>query len=330
MLVRYFRAGFPAQYVTAGILGAILWSLAIVHPPPMPDPCGMIPFYSLLYKWLSGIPVLATLLGLLLVISEACYLNILLNRHELIPKNSTLTALLFLICISYLPAWLTLTPVNLFLVFLLVILKVILKAYAQPEPVEAVFSAGFLTGIASLFYFPGLFFLGFLLVCFLVYRLFRWRIWISSLIGLLTPFLFLVVTGFLTDKLSEWIPGYIAQFEHPRLVVPTYGRTGWILSGILGLSVLFGLGSVMSRLGIVTVELRKKNLILLWLLSWVVLTFPFSQALADYHLGMMSSGLAPMMAGFFLKLRKPFWHQFLLWLTLLAVYANTVCHYYLM
>ncbi|MFH1160017.1 MAG: DUF6427 family protein [bacterium] len=327
MLIRYFKSSFPVQFITIGIVGVVLWGIAFADPPRMPVSDGPVPLYSFLYRWLADLPYLTTLGGLLLVLFESFFLNYIFSRHDLVHKNSTLAAFLFLLFISYLPPWLSLTPVNLSVVFLLFIVRALLKAYNQTEPIGMVYTAGFFVGMASLFYFPSLLLYGFLLVCFLIYREFHWREWISSLIGLATPFLFLGVIYFLIDKLPGLSLLYLSYMENPGFSFPSVTRMDWLLIGLLGVAALLGLWSTLSRIGEKTVELRKKNLVLLWLLGWLFVAIIYANTLHFYHLGMISVCLAPFVSNFYLNLRKPFWFQFLLWLMILAVFANTALFY---
>lgn len=324
MLIRYFRSNFPGQFVTAGAAGLLLWGAAVMHPPVMPPPDGPVPLYALLYQWLSCYPYLAMAAGFTLVVFQAVWLNFILLKHNLVPPNTALAALLFLIFTGLSPSWLTLTPVNITTLFLLLILRALLEAYNQSEPIELIYTMGFFTGLSSFFYLPSLFIYGFLLVSFLVYRLFRWREWVSSLIGLATPLLYLLIIYFMTDRLPELASLYIAFFMKAGLAVPLLPWHDYIpycLAGLLGLS---GLWDTFGRLREKRVETRKKNLLLIWLMMWLILILPYSHSLLPYHTGLLGISLTAFTANFYLNLKKPRRFEFLLWLIMLAILANTL------
>jgi hypothetical protein len=186
MLVRFYKSSFPAQYIVLGVAGLIPWLLACFIPVAMPPPDIPAPLYAVLYRWLSAIPCLPSILGFLLVIFESVLVNNILSKNELVEKNSSLTALIFFLLMSFLPAYLTLTPVNISMIFILLILKGMLEAYKLPEPIESVYTAGFFTGLAFLVYLPVIFLAGFLINTFFLYRSFKWREWVSSIIGVCT------------------------------------------------------------------------------------------------------------------------------------------------
>ncbi|MBN1199233.1 MAG: hypothetical protein JXA23_07770 [Bacteroidales bacterium] len=330
MLTRYFKANYPGQYITIGVIGLLLWGLGTLHPPAMPLPQGPAPLYTLLYSWLSGVPYLAMVLGFLLVIVQAVWLNYIGLTHDLVPHNTSLTALLFLLFISLLPSYLTLTPITLTIPFLLLVLQALLKAYNQTEPIELVYTAGFFVALASLFFFPTLLFYGFILSTFLVYRTMKWREWVSSLIGLATPYLYLVVVYFLTDHLSSLASIYSGYLGQARAGIPKADLNTWILIGFLGLFTLMGLWSTLRTIGEKTVELRKKGIVLLWMLFWSLLIILLACPGQLYSPALLSICSAVFAANFFLRLRKPFWFELLLWVLILILIANTAFGPYLL
>ncbi len=328
MIVRYFKSGFPVQYITIGVIGLLIWGMAAYDPPAMPFPAGPIPFYSILFNWLSGIPYLALAIGFLLVLFEAILLNYIFSKHDLIRHNTSLAALLFLLFISFLPQFLTFTPVNIAILFLLFFLNALLKAYSQIEPVELIFTAGFFISLASFFYFPAILLYGFLLICFLVYRTVQWREWISSFIGLVTPYLFLFAIYFLTDQLPVLIEMYSDFFIQLSFSLPVLSSYNWIMIGLAGLFSILGFWDTVFHMSEKTVELRKKTIILAWLFFWILITLMFSGIFQLYHIGLFAICLASFVSNFYLNLRKPFLFQLLLWLFIIAIFANTILFFF--
>lgn len=329
MIVRYFRSSFPGQFITIGVAGLLLWGAGAIHPPVMPLPDGPVPLYSILYRWLSDIPYLAMGIGFLLVTVQAFWLNYIVLRHELVPQNTSLAALLLLLFLSLLPPYLTLTPVNIATLFLLFILRALLEAYNQNEPIELVYTAGFFVALSSFFFLPSLLFFGFLLICFLVYRSMRWREWVSSLIGLATPFLYLLVVYFFTDRLPEMLALYAGFFRKVTVSIPVTGWHSWLLLGFLGLFTLLGLWNAFRHSGEKTVELRKKNIVLLWMLVWSMLAALYANSLLVYLPALLSVCVPVFTTSFYMRFRKPFWFELILWFFLIVLYINTALWFYL-
>jgi len=169
-LIKYFKSSFPGQYITIAVVGLIIWVLPVINPPQMPAPEGPVPLYILLYNWLSGMPYLAMAAGFLLVLFEAIWLNYLSTRHDLVQHNTSMASFMFILFVSILPAYLTLTPANITILLLILTLRSLFGAYNQVEANEQVFTAGFFVALASFFYLPSLLLYGFLVVCFIIFR----------------------------------------------------------------------------------------------------------------------------------------------------------------
>ena len=163
VLVRFFRSGFAGQFITAGIFGIIVWASVLPDPPPMPPTSGPAILYSVLYSILSGYPMLASVTGLAVMILSAFWLNGLLTKHEIVPKNTSLAAFLFILVLCWSPQQMTLTPAGITILFFLSVIQSLFQAYNRAEPTDLTFSAGFMIAIAALFYPPALLFYGFLL-----------------------------------------------------------------------------------------------------------------------------------------------------------------------
>jgi len=95
-MVRYFKSSFPGQFITIGVIGLLLWGTRAIHLSEMPVPEGPVPLYSILYSWLSPFPYLAIGIGFVLVLFQAIWLNYIALKHDLVPHNTSLTALFFL------------------------------------------------------------------------------------------------------------------------------------------------------------------------------------------------------------------------------------------
>jgi len=329
MLTRYFKANYPGQYITIGVVGLLLWGVGAVHPPAMPPPQGPVPLYTLLFDWFSGTPYLAMGIGFVLVVFQTIWLNFIVLNHDLVPHNTSLTALLFLLFISLLPSYLTLTPITLTIPFILFILQALLKAYHEPQPIELVYTAGFFVALASMFFFPALLLYCFLLCCLLLYRTMKWREWVSSLIGLATPYLYLVVVYFLRDNLSSLASQYVGYFQQVRLAMPQAAPATWVLFSLLAIAGLLGIWNIMRMNREKTVEFRKKGSVFLWLLFWSLLICSLAGPNQLYFPALLSVSISVVITGLFYHSRRSSRFEVLLWALLILQFANTAFGPYL-
>jgi len=266
-----------------GMIGLALWARSFAEPPGMPQPDGPVPLYALTYTLFHKIPLLAVILGFLLVLGETYWLTGILNRQNLILKNSSLSALVFFVLISINPEQLILNPVNITVGFLIVILHHLFISYNKPEHLDRIYAAGFFTAIGALFYFPFLFWFGFILVSFILFRSGNWRQWVGSFIGLVTPFIFLSVYYLWFDELGYRINEYLTAIRHLLVFPNPFQYDFLVLGGFTLILAFFGLYKLWSGPMEKTAEVRAKINIVLWMIPFTIVSFGFSRTLAVFH-----------------------------------------------
>jgi hypothetical protein len=324
MFTRFFRSSFFSQYVAIIVAGLLLWVRAFIVPQLMPVPSGPAPLYELLYSVLSDIPLLAVILGYLLNLFSAFYLNFLLTKHEILAKNSSIAAFLFIFLMSYYPVLLTLHPVNICLFILLLILERVFASYNRQEPVDLAYSAGFLIGIGSMFYFPFIFFYIFVLIAFIVFRTSSLREWFGSFIGLGTPYIFLLVYYFWFDEVKVRLFEFFQSFI-PFFNLESFRNTGFLIfTSIQLILLLFGIAACLPRISEKTIEIRRKTILLIWLAIVVLLSFPFVGSLLPYHLLISFITVSALLSMYILRLKNSFNLEIILMLLILLVFMHNL------
>lgn len=303
MFIKFFKSSFFLQYLVIGITGMFLWLGAFLNPPGMPPPEGPVPLYEPLYSLLFNTPVIAGILGFCLVLFETYWLSRILSQHELVVKNSSLSALVFLVMMSFLPAQLSLNPINIALGFMILILHHLLISYNKPEHLDRIFAAGFFTAIASMFYLPFILWFVFVVISFLVFRAGNWRAWMAAFIGLITPFLYLAVWHFWHDRFLAELAGYLSFFNQIMVFPDTFRPDFYILTAftlILAIWGIFRFTGGPER----TVEIRIKTNILLWTLVFTLLSIIFSGSLAIFHPALAMPAISMVITGALFGLKR--------------------------
>lgn len=295
---------------------------ALIHPVAMPEPQGPAPLYAMLYELLGQHPHTASIMGLLLVFLESFWITAIFNQHHLVQKNSSLSALVFLVLISSLPQLLTLTPANISLFFLIVILGNLLRSYNKPEHLDLVFGAGFFTSVASYFYPSFLLWFLFVPISFVIFRSGYWREWIVSLIGLATPFIFLSVFYFWQDELSMRAYSYLQYFSslHIEKVVPATHIM--VTGGLTVLIILWGIYAFWSGPMEKTVEIRAKTNLFLWVVIFTAFSFIFAHTMALYHPALALPAFALAITGTLNNLKKTAIAEWVCFLYFLVILLN--------
>lgn len=323
MFIRFFKSSFFIQYLVIGIIGLALWITSFLDPPGMPAPEGPVPLYSLLYSWLAAFPVTASIAGFCLVVAETYWLSTILSRHDLVLKNSSLSALVFLVMMSFLPEQLTLNPINIALGFMILILHHLLISYNKPEHLDRIFAAGFFTAVAGMFYLPFLLWFVFVIIGFLVIRAGNWRAWLAAFIGLLTPALYLATWHYWQEDFIASVLAYRDFFSRILFFPSPFHLDFYILSGFTLLLALWGI--LYFRGGPEkTVEIRVKTTMLMWTLGFTLLSFLFARSMAIYHPALAVPALTMVITGTLTSLKKTRFAEIILLLYFFTVLANNL------
>ena len=324
VFIKFFKSSFFIQYLVIVITGLCLWISAFVEPPGMPAPEGPVPLYSMFYHLFHNLPFLSTTIGFILVLAETYWLTTILSQHELVLKNSSLSALVFLVLMSFLPGQLTVNPISISLGFMILILYHLLIAYNKPEHLDRIFAAGFFTAFASFFYLPFLLWFIFVVISFLVFRAGNWRAWLAAIIGLVTPFIYLAVWYFWQNDLVARMNEYLLFFSHILVYPNPFHTDFWILSVFTLLLAFWGIISFRSGPVEKTVEIRTKTSILLWTLVFTLISFAYARSMAIFLPALAMPALTMVITGTLTHLKKTRLAEIILLIYFFAVLLNNL------
>jgi hypothetical protein len=172
---------------------------------------GGMPLGDWIIRFNHNFRVLASIIGLLLIIVNG-YLLIQLNTvHIFIPSRTQLPLFFYTVLVIGINQLNWLSPALIASTLLIILFYRVFNSYKNDGISVNFLDAGMLISLASLFYFPSIFFFFCLLITLLLIRPFIWREWAFALIGLLMPYAFAMSVYYLIDKpVSELFSG-VAQ-----------------------------------------------------------------------------------------------------------------------
>ena len=240
MLVRLFRSTQLSAVIAFVILSlAMGWMSYSYHFRIVTT--ANTPFYILILKLYSGLPVYVYFITvLLLVISQALHFNWILNKHEVLYKNSWMPAVVYMIISTILPPFFWFHPLIFANTILLFALDKLFYLYKNDYPLGYEFDSCLLMAMAALFYFPLITFLAFYFISILLLRPFSWRDWVVGVLGFTIPFFFAFLYYFWNNKLLSFyervfISGIKRQIELHSVFVQGYTFT---LLMVIAVSIL--------------------------------------------------------------------------------------------
>ncbi|MBS1949020.1 MAG: hypothetical protein JST47_14760 [Bacteroidetes bacterium] len=301
-MVGIFKQKNPGNALVLLIYALVLKFSVFLHPviPPLHKEDNFVYRVILneLAAWFKGMPVFFSVLTFLLLFTQATLFNRICNYQKLFPKANYLPGMSYILVTSLLPSW------NYFSAPLLVnsvMIWVFFKMstlYNSNKTDGSIFNIGVMTGIITLLYLPAMAFILLVFFALLIMRPFRLREWFMGLLGFTTPYYFLFIVLYLTNK---WSWKNIVPEINFRL--PGIPSNIWVTAGIVLLVVPFIIGGyfIQSNLNKMLIQIRKNwSLLLLFLMvgviiilinhvdlyeNWIVTAVPFSafHAAAYYY-----------------------------------------------
>jgi hypothetical protein len=199
-MLKLLEKNTALQIIVILAVTTLLWLPSLSHPQPMEPPPSFAPLYDLLYN-LSPSPLLSVILAILLILAGGTCLNIILVNASLVPQNTLLPTLLYTLFMSATATTLS-SSLLVGVLAIAVVRMLLLHTTLLTIPSNKIFAATALIGICSLLYLPSLTLLLTYLLVVVSYRLYNWRDWMVLLLGLLAPYLLLLIVFYLNNTLS--------------------------------------------------------------------------------------------------------------------------------
>lgn len=200
-MIKIFRTNIIQQILIITLVALLMWVRVFVHQTPMP--AGKSILYAPIYSLLSKLPLLASILGFVLVVAEGFLFNALLYERKMIPSNTLLPTLVYIVAMSITDEMRTLSPIVISNIFIILTLRqLLLSSSLLSISTEKVFGAALLIAMATLFYTPAILFLVPLLIIFIIYQLYSWRDWVIMILGFLAPFVAIFTYFFIAGKMD--------------------------------------------------------------------------------------------------------------------------------
>ena len=288
MLIGFFRKSYLFQYVVLVLLTGIFWIKAFIHPelPDAEPDTYLNPAYAVLINLIGSNALIGVIFAFILVLIEAFLFNFILIKNELVPKNTLIPAVVYIILSSHSASLLHLHPALIANLFIIIILFNLFQVYAEEDAYGKIFNSGFLTAVASFFYFPVFYFIVFIWFTFIVYRLYKWRDWLIPFTGLITAYIFLFTYYLWSDELFLALDAY-SNYYSILAFYPLYNEFSlfeWMITGIILLFFLWSFFWLLGDIQEKTIIIRKRYWTIFWLLFVSLCTYLGSGILAKSHL----------------------------------------------
>ena len=322
-MVSIFRSYHPAiiflLLLYATLFRIPLFIAAIPFVPPASANYLSALTYHLLDLAIGNKNYIYHIIALLLVFFQALYFNFLVIRYRILPRNSYLPAMSYVLISSLVVEFTVLTPALMANTFLLFATGKVLSLYKKEKATSVVFDAALLVSIASLFFFPYLAFFLFILAAIVILRPFNLREYFMVALGIAIPYYFIGVYFFWNHEITAfWKTIQITRLNFPVQEIEKSTRVIVIGSALL-VVILWTLFYMQANMLRVVVQVRSylTVFILLFIAGIVSMLVEFNGEFFHFVWIAIPVGLA--FAIFFMEVRRRWLAEILHFFLLLSV-----------
>lgn len=318
MLYRLIRTNRVVSYILLPLLAAGIWSSQIIAPTGFSFYEGenqmflFKPLYQLLDNW-----ALASIIsGLVLLILTAILIQRINVEYGFFRIKTLLPGIIFILVTGGFHEMHNFHPIYIAIIFLLVAIYRFFSAFDQRKPYREIFDACFFLGLGSLFYLNLLTLLpAFIAGGSILGRETKWREIMVSIIGFITPWLFVVTWFFLFDRIPEMISTLKVNFLTPndRIVgnIPVLVYLGFLI-----LLTMAGSYLIMVQYDEKKVSIRQYFLIFFLLFASSILSIIIVPAASTEALLVAAIPVTFLLSNLILSFKRVIWGEIIIYLLL--------------
>ncbi len=299
-MINIFKKNYTLQILLIAIVPLAFWLQAFVNPPDVISNKFDMPIYRLLFDWAKDFKLLSSIIAFILVILQGLLINQLFTENHLIQKNTFLPAFIYILLMSCSYQCMTLNSVLIANLLIIFALYFFLNCSDKKEGIDEIFNACALLSLASLFYAPTILFIIWIWIGLIIYKIYKWRSWLMSILGIITPYLLICIYYYLNqidiqDTLlahtNHWLHFDFNFLNEPIQVV--YMASLFIFS----IPAIFTALSARSNR---VIEYRKKSAVMFSLI--IISLIPFFLSKTEYNMSFIfAPSLAFFLSNFFLQ-----------------------------
>ncbi len=291
-MLSFFKSNNPAV-VTFYIVYLVLFRVYVLFLSPDSDFVfeHHEPLSGFLFALLTHLPlkfyiVSITLSGLLSFV-QALLINKIVNENKIIPRRTYMPGALFIIFSSFFKESLLLTPASVAFTFLILCIAKTFSLIRKEKSNTDIFDAGFLTAIASFFYFPSILFVLFIFIAVAVIRPYSIREGVILFLGALSPFIVLFTAYYWNDETSTLLRSIAGVASNSWVGVKTINKTDWVLLGSISLITLTLFTMLPNSLYSSLIQVRKFSTVLVLFVLFTVLSFSILKTVNLSHFALL-------------------------------------------
>ena len=245
-MLNFFKNSYISQQIVVVAIALLLWMPAFITKSAFVPSEFQTPLYNIIVSLLDFSPFLLNALTFLVYLLSVFLFNSMLSANRLVSKYSTTGAFSFVVMMCCSPELHSCYPFIFACPFILMAMHTLFLIYQTDAPENYMMNIGYFIGIASLFYYPSVFLIIWVLLSLLIFKFREVRLFLIPIMGFMLINALLIGISFMFGKYDMLIDSYSHFFRNIAFSVEltSVNKILLIISGVLFLvSVLRTVGS---------------------------------------------------------------------------------------
>ena len=223
------------------------------------------PLYNLIAGLFESSSSAMTVLVFIVFGLSALFFNSMLSVNQLVTRNSSIGAFVFVLCLCCVPIKDEYYPFLLAIPFIMMVIQTFYLIYQVEKPEPYLMNAGFFLALASMFYFPSIILIIWMLLAMLVMDFRDPKHFLIPIIGFFVPYFILFVCFYFNHTLVEKFNDYILAFNEIGFEKLGVNTADWMVLVIAFALTWLSIMVILSDKTDNAVATRKKVSITIWL-----------------------------------------------------------------
>lgn len=265
-MLKFFKQSYIAQLVVIVLLIVALWIPVFVeHVSDVAVGMPTTPLFNLIASILGYSGLALTIFTFIVFGTSVLFFNSMLSVNQLVTRNSSIGALVYVLCLCSVPIQDEFYPFLLASPLIMMTIQTVYLIYQVEKPESYLMNAGWFVAMASMLYFPSIILIIWVLISIVIMDISGFKQLLIPVVGFIVPYFILFACFYFNRTLIENIDNYSLTFN--VLSLERLGMTTIEMIALVLVFVLFALSMLMIRSGNAdnSLSTRKKVNITVWL-----------------------------------------------------------------
>lgn len=265
-MLKFFKHSYIAQLIVIVLLFVVLWvPVFISHVSEVAIGTPATPLYNLIASIFGSSSLAMTIFTFLVFGASVFFFNSMLTANQLVTRNSSIGAFVFILCMSFVPIQDEFYPFMLASPFIMMAMQTLYLIYQVEKPEAYLMNAGFFVALASMLYFPSIILIIWVLLSIVIMDIRGFRISIIPVLGFTLPYFILFVCFYFNGSVIDNFNNYILAFSDLGLEKLGVKMADLVLLLVVLALTWSSLMVIMSNKADNSLATRKKVSVTIWL-----------------------------------------------------------------